>query len=53
VDLGKALFETAQHLAIPIERELRVQAADDVKLGDGFAPADTGRLPNLIERHGV
>ena len=51
--LRKALLQAAQHLAVPIQRQLRMQAADDVKLGDRFAPAFAGAMPHLFERHGV
>jgi len=36
VHFGKALFQAAQHLAVPIERQFGVQAADDVEFGDRF-----------------
>ncbi len=50
---GKRCFEAAQHLAIPIEGQFRVQAADDVELGDRFAPAFAGAMPDFLKRHGV
>ena len=49
----KALLQAAQHLAVPIQRQLRMQPAHDVKFGDGFAPAFARALPHLVERHGV
>ena len=51
--LREALLEAAQHLAIPVERQFRMQSADDVKLGDGLTPALAGAMPHLVERHGV
>ena len=53
VHLREALLQAAQHLAVPVERQLGMQPADDVELGDGFAPALAGALPDLLERHGV
>ena len=43
--LRKALLQAAQHLAVPIERQFGMQAADDVKFGDGFAVAVAGASP--------
>ena len=51
--LREALLQAAQHLAIPIERQFGMQAADDVELGDRFAPAFARAMPHLFERHGV
>ena len=51
--LRKALLQAAQHLAVPVERQLRMQSADDVELGDRFAPALARDMPDLLERHGV
>jgi hypothetical protein len=48
-----ALFQAAQHLAVPIEGELGMEAADDVELGNGFGVTVARLLPNLFERHGV
>ena len=53
VHLREALLEAAQHLAEPVEREFRVQAADDVEFGDRLAPAFAGAMPDLFQRHGV
>ena len=53
VHLRKALLQAAQHLAVPIESQLRMQAAHDVKFGDGFAVALAGLVPDLFERHRV
>ena len=51
--LREALFQPAQHLAKPIQRKLRMQAAHNVKFRHRFGPADSRRLPDLFERHGV
>ena len=51
--LREALLEAAQHFAVPVQSQLRMQSADDVELGDGFAPALAGAMPHLFERHGV
>ena len=51
--LREALLQAAQHLAIPVERQLGMKSADDVELGDRFAPASACRLPHLVERHRV
>ena len=53
VHLREALLQAAQHLAEPVQRQFRMQAADDVELGDRFAPAFAGAVPDLFERHGV
>ena len=41
--LRKALLQAAQHLAIPVERQLRMQPADDVEFGDRFASSPRRR----------
>src|SRR5580658_7938720 len=48
-----AFFQAAQHLAIPIERQFRMQTADNMKLRDRFADTVARALPHLFERHGV
>ena len=53
MDLGKTFFEAAKHLAIPVQRQLRMQPADDMKLGDRVRVAVSRRFPHLVERHGV
>ena len=53
VDFRKPLLEPAQHLAVPLQRQLRMQAAHDVKLRDRLAPSLAGVPPHLFERHGV
>ena len=51
--LREALLEAAQHLAVPIESQLRMQPAHDVELGHRLAPAFAGAVPHFVERHGV
>ena len=53
VHLREALLQAAQHLAVPVERQFGMQAADDVEFGDRLAPAFAGAVPDLFERHGV
>src|SRR5262249_35048595 len=53
MDLREALLEAAQHLAKPVERQLRMQAADDMELRDRLAPALACPMPNLFERHSI
>ena len=53
MDLGEALLQPAKHLAVPIKRQLGMQAADNVELGDRFAPAFTRAMPHFVERPGV
>ena len=43
VHLREALLQAAQHLAVPVERQLGMQAADDVELGDRFASSPRRR----------
>src|SRR5579862_5547983 len=51
--LRKASLQAAKHLAIPVEREFGMQAAHDMKFGDGFTVAISGLMPDLFERHRV
>src|SRR5512144_2349275 len=51
--LREALLQPAESFAVPVERQLGVQTADNVKLRDRFTPAAPSRLPHLFERHGV
>src|SRR5215204_219510 len=53
MDLRKPLLQTAKHLAVPVKRQLRVEAPNDVKLGDRFRPAPARCLPHLFKRHSV
>ena len=53
VNLGEALLQPAKHVAIPIQRQLRMQAADNMELGDRFAPTLARAMPHFVERPGV
>ena len=53
VHLGETLFEAADEIEEELERQIGVQAADDVEFGDGFGVAGSRGLPRLIESHGV
>ena len=53
VDLGKALLQAADQVEEVFERQVGMQAADDVELGDCFGVAGGRRLPGLFESHGV
>ena len=53
VDLGEADLQALDQVEEVLERQVRMQTADDVELGHGFAVALAGRLPRLLERHGV
>src|SRR5579883_2116895 len=47
------LFQARDHLAVPVERELGMQAAHNMKFGHGFRISPACRFPNLFKRHGV
>src|SRR5579883_1695625 len=47
------LFQSRDHLAVPVERELGMQAAHNMKFGHGFRISPACRFPNLFKRHGV
>jgi hypothetical protein len=51
--LREALLEAAEHLAEPVERQFRMQAADDVELGHRLGIPLAGLEPDLLERHRV
>ena len=51
--LREALLKPAQHLAKPIERQFGMQSADNMELGDRFAPAFPRAMPHFFERHGI
>ena len=46
--LREALLQAAQHLAIPLERQFRMQAAHDVEFGNGFASSPRPRFPRPL-----
>jgi hypothetical protein len=51
--LRKALLEAGDEIEEVFEGQVGMQAADDVKLGDGFGVAGSRSLERLFERHGV
>ena len=51
VDSWEAFLESGDHLAVPLEIEFRMQAADDVELGDRLGIALAGAFPDVFERH--
>ena len=53
VHLGETFFEPLDQIQEELKRQIGVQAADDVELGDGFRVAGGRGLPRLIEGHGV
>ena len=53
VDLWEALLEPAKHLGKPIQAKFWMQAAHDVELRNLLAVADSGGVPDLLQRHGV
>src|SRR5471030_836225 len=53
VYLREPLLQAAQHFAEPVQGQLGMQAADNVKLRDRLAPAFPRLLPHLFERHGI
>ena len=50
---GKALFQPRDQINVVLERQIGMQAADDVKLGDRLGVAGRGGVPDLFQRHGV
>src|SRR5262245_37940448 len=50
VHLRKSLLESSEQLAIPIQRQFGMQAADDVELRDGLRPAMSRLLPGFFQR---
>ena len=53
MDLRESLFEAADQIEEELKRQIGVQAADDVKLGDRFGVARGRCFPSLVEGHGV
>ena len=53
VHLGETLLEAANQIEEELKRQIGVQAADDVKLGDCLGIAGGRGFPSLIEGHGV
>ena len=53
VDLGADLLEAAQHVRVVRERQVGMQAVDDVDFGQRLAGALPQLVPRLLERHRV
>src|SRR5439155_19400209 len=53
VHLRKALFQAGDQVEKILERQVRMQAADDVELGDCLAVAGGSRLKCFFECHRV
>ena len=53
VYLREAFFQAGDEIDVVLERQVGMQAADDVKLGDGFGVTGAGRGPDFLQRHGV
>src|SRR5947209_20025348 len=53
MDLRKALLESRTKVKKVLERQIGVQSADDVELGNGLVIAGSGSLESLFEGHGV
>ena len=53
MDLGEALFQTANQLQIIFEGQIGMQAADDVEFRGAFGNSLGGALPNFVERKSV
>ena len=53
VDLRKALFQSGNQVEKILKRQIRMQSADNVELGNRFGVAGSGRLESFFQRHGV
>src|SRR5215472_4101281 len=53
MNLGKALFEAGDEVQVVLEGQVRMQAAYDMKLRDGFAVAGGGGFKGLVQGHGI
>ena len=51
--VGLELFEAAHEVHKVLERQIGMQTADDLELGNGFGEAFSRRLPRLFKRHRV
>ena len=50
---GPNAFEAAQHLRVVVERQIGMQAVDDVDFGERLVGALPQLVPRLLERHRV
>src|SRR5262249_33800286 len=53
MNLGADPFEAPEHLRVVLERQIRMQAIDDVDFGERLAFALQQLAPRLLERQGV
>ena len=53
MNLREALFQSRNKIKEVLERQVGMQSADDVELGDCFGVAGSGGLERLFEGHGV
>ena len=53
VNLGADALEAAQHLQVVLERQVRMQAVDDVHFGERLIVPHAKLLPRVFERHRV
>ncbi len=53
VHLRESLLQSGDELQEVLERQIGMQASDNVELGHGFGVAGSGGLPDLLQRHGV
>ena len=53
MDVRTDPLEAAQHVQVVVERQIRVQAVDDVDLGERLVRARAQLVPGLLERHRV
>jgi hypothetical protein len=53
VHLRESLLQPGTEIEEVLERQVGMQAADDVEFGDGFAVSGGSRLEGFFERHGV
>ena len=51
--LREALLQAADHVEVIVEREIGVQATDDVEFRGALGDALGAALVNLFKRHGV
>src|SRR5580704_1219058 len=51
--LRKALLQAGTEIEEILKRQIRMQSANNVELGNGFGVAGSGGVESFIERHGV
>ena len=53
VDRREALFQPAKEIDVILERQVGMEAADNVKFGHGFRPVFARDAESFLQRHGV